>query len=384
LSATSCCSNSTILPALAAPYGTYNSSSSRTRRATTCRLLSSSRDDDDCAAAKQHRLFQQQLAELNEERQFLFGTSEDNDAIDSSPNNQDDDFKVTAEQIIAREVTMTTVSLDDESDQQQQQRMEELKEERQQLYGFSVEEEQAWGRAGGAAHQHHASFMQQIDDARREQEEQQQQSQQIKKDGNLPSSSARIPPPPPPPPPSNNNDPTNTTDTLTHVSSDGRTVHMVDVGHKVATRRTATAETVVVFPDEVLTAFSKQESNDELVGPKGPIFATATLAGIMAAKQTSNLIPLCHPLPLEQVTIDITWSSRNSIVIRCHCRVTHKTGVEMEALTGATVAALTVYDMVKAVSHNVVIASTQLVQKDGGKRRVADKKTATATATARR
>ena len=145
---------------------------------------------------------------------------------------------------------------------------------------------------------------------------------------------------------------------------------MVDVGAKLATRRTAVAETLVVFPDEVLEAFSRQQgtNKNELIGPKGPIFSTAILAGIMASKQTSNLIPLCHPLPLEQVNITIEWRTRNTIAIQCCCRVTHKTGVEMEALTGATIAALTVYDMVKAISHNVEIQHTRILHKDGGQR----------------
>ena len=103
-----------------------------------------------------------------------------------------------------------------------------------------------------------------------------------------------------------------------------------------------------------------------MIGPKGPIFETAKIAGIMAAKRTSDLIPLCHPLPLDRVNIDIQLID-NRAIIECECRVTHKTGVEMEALTGASVAALTIYDMVKAVSHRVEIGSTVLVGKTGGK-----------------
>jgi len=87
-------------------------------------------------------------------------------------------------------------------------------------------------------------------------------------------------------------------------------------------------------------------------------------------RKTSDLIPLCHPLPLDKVQIDITFESSNVVVIHCECRVTHKTGVEMEALTGATVAALTIYDMTKAISHNIRIEQTVLVGKSGGKRNV--------------
>jgi len=103
-----------------------------------------------------------------------------------------------------------------------------------------------------------------------------------------------------------------------------------------------------------------------MVGPKGPIFETARLAGIMGAKKTQDLIPLCHPLPLNYINITIQLVKNEAIII-CECRVTHKTGVEMEALTGASIAALTIYDMVKAVSHRVRIEGTALVSKTGGK-----------------
>jgi len=154
---------------------------------------------------------------------------------------------------------------------------------------------------------------------------------------------------------------------FSHVSEDGREVSMVDVGHKSSTQRVARAQSKVVFPPEVMMAF--EQSNGELIGPKGPIFSTAQLAGIMAAKKTSDLIPLCHPLPLDKVDIRIQLEG-NVATITCECRVTFKTGVEMEALTGATVAALTIYDMVKAVSHRVQIQETVLLSKTGGKRTV--------------
>ena len=108
------------------------------------------------------------------------------------------------------------------------------------------------------------------------------------------------------------------------------------------------------------------DRKQEMIGPKGPIFEIAKIAGIMGAKQTSNLIPLCHPLPLDHVAIDIQLVA-NQAIIECKCSVTHTTGVEMEALMGASVAALTIYDMVKAVSHNVIIGQTVLVSKSGGK-----------------
>ena len=151
---------------------------------------------------------------------------------------------------------------------------------------------------------------------------------------------------------------------FSHLNAQGDGVSMVDVGNKAVTRRTAVARTRVTFPKEVMSAF--QISQSELIGPKGPIFETAKIAGIMGAKRTSDLIPLCHPLPLDRVNIDIRLEG-NAAIIECECRVTHKTGVEMEALAGASVAALTIYDMVKAVSHECRIEETVLVSKSGGK-----------------
>ena len=174
---------------------------------------------------------------------------------------------------------------------------------------------------------------------------------------------------------------TNANDTFSHLTPRGDGIHMVDVGNKVPSRRVAIARTVVIFPPEVVSAFHVIINNNnntnssggncddrkqEMFGPKGPIFEIAKIAGIMGAKQTSNLIPLCHPLPLDHVAIDIQLVA-NQAIIECKCSVTHTTGVEMEALMGASVAALTIYDMVKAVSHNVIIGQTVLVSKSGGK-----------------
>jgi len=107
-------------------------------------------------------------------------------------------------------------------------------------------------------------------------------------------------------------------------------------------------------------------SNDEIASKKGPVFATAIIAGVMAAKKTHELIPFCHPLGLEDCQLGIAVEG-NDVVIDCRCTVQHKTGVEMEALTGASVAALTIYDMLKAVSHEIVIRDTRLMAKTGGK-----------------
>ncbi len=149
--------------------------------------------------------------------------------------------------------------------------------------------------------------------------------------------------------------------TLTHVSADGKP-SMVDVGDKQVTRRRASAQSRVVLPQTVLDALT----GDEIQTKKGPVFATAIIAGVMAAKKTHELIPFCHPLGLEKCDLDIAIEG-NEAVIDCHCQVHHKTGIEMEALTGASVAALTIYDMCKALSHDIVIRDTRLIAKTGGK-----------------
>ena len=139
---------------------------------------------------------------------------------------------------------------------------------------------------------------------------------------------------------------------------------MVNVGDKPVTHRTAHAVAVVSLP-EPLSALLR---DGEIQTKKGTIFQTAALAGVMGAKKTSDLIPLCHPLPLDDCKIEIIPDAAGREVT-IHCRVqTHaRTGVEMEALTGATVAALTLYDMAKAVSHQIEIRQVRLLEKTGGK-----------------
>ena len=154
---------------------------------------------------------------------------------------------------------------------------------------------------------------------------------------------------------------------LSHLDEKNRP-QLVDVGGKAITRRTAHAVSVVELPPPL----ARLLKGHEIVGKKGPIFQTASLAGVMAAKRTSDLIPLCHPLPMEDCAIELhprAAKPDGSIEVEVHCRVavTAKTGVEMEALTGATVAALTLYDMGKAVSHDIVIRDTRLIAKTGGK-----------------
>lgn len=140
---------------------------------------------------------------------------------------------------------------------------------------------------------------------------------------------------------------------------------MVDVGGKGVTRRTAHARAVIGLPREL----AKRLRDGDIATKKGPIFQTAILAGVMAAKKTSELIPLCHPLPLEDCQLEIEPpTARGEVVIHCRVRTHARTGVEMEALTGASIAALTLYDMAKAVSHGIVVREVRLVEKTGGKR----------------
>ena len=151
---------------------------------------------------------------------------------------------------------------------------------------------------------------------------------------------------------------------FSHLDPDGK-ARMVDVQHKVATQRTATARAVVELPADVLQALM---ADGAVRSAKGNVFQTAVIAGIMAAKQTGSLIPLCHPIGLDNCQIDIELDQNNQVVILCTATVFAKTGVEMEALVGASIAALTIYDMCKALSHEIVIRETLLISKTGGKR----------------
>jgi len=148
---------------------------------------------------------------------------------------------------------------------------------------------------------------------------------------------------------------------LSHIDAQNRPT-MVDVSEKQATDRTALARSRVRLPGEITAHIS----GDEITTKKGPVFATAIIAGVMAAKKTHELIPFCHPLGLTNCKVTVELQD-NDVIVDCYCKVHHKTGVEMEALTGASVAALTVYDMLKAMSHDIVITETQLISKTGGK-----------------
>lgn len=148
---------------------------------------------------------------------------------------------------------------------------------------------------------------------------------------------------------------------FTHFDSDGRAV-MVDVTSKPVTEREATAAARVRMQPETLAAIAEGQ-----IG-KGDVLAVARLAGIMAAKRTPDLIPLCHPLALTSVSVDLTLNTEETCVdIAATCKLSGKTGVEMEALTAASVAALTVYDMCKALDKGMQITDLRLTHKRGGK-----------------
>jgi cyclic pyranopterin phosphate synthase len=138
---------------------------------------------------------------------------------------------------------------------------------------------------------------------------------------------------------------------------------MVDVGDKPATLRRALAEARVKLPRAVARALGASGHRTK----KGPVFDTAVIAGVMAAKRTHELIPFCHPLGLENCQVEIEQSRGGELVVRCAVSVHHRTGVEMEALTGAAVAALTIYDMCKALSHDIEIVALRLLEKSGGR-----------------
>lgn len=147
---------------------------------------------------------------------------------------------------------------------------------------------------------------------------------------------------------------------LTHIDDNGA-ARMVDVGEKEVTRRSASAQAVVSMQPQTLSLILSGGM------PKGDVFACARIAGIMAAKRTWELIPMCHPLPIEGIEMEITPISDTDVRIVSTLRCTHKTGIEMEALTAASVAALTLYDMCKAIDRGMVIRDVMLLRKSGGK-----------------
>lgn len=151
-------------------------------------------------------------------------------------------------------------------------------------------------------------------------------------------------------------------DKFSHIDSQNNPA-MVNVSDKEITLRTATARSTVRLTDEIMIGLEA----GELHSKKGPVFQTAIVAGTMAAKKTGELIPLCHPIGLDGCDFSIAVDGI-LVVIECTAHISAKTGVEMEALTGASLAALTVYDMCKALSHDIVISETRLIAKTGGKK----------------
>ena len=149
---------------------------------------------------------------------------------------------------------------------------------------------------------------------------------------------------------------------LTHLDAAGQPA-MVDVSDKQVTARAAVAESRVRFPLEV----ARQLRADALRSAKGGVVDTAVIAGTMAVKRTHELIPFCHPLPIDGCRITVEWAGEQVLRIECTVRSTHRTGVEMEALTGASVAALTIHDMCKALSQRMTIGPTRLLGKRGGR-----------------
>jgi cyclic pyranopterin monophosphate synthase len=149
---------------------------------------------------------------------------------------------------------------------------------------------------------------------------------------------------------------------LSHLNECGQS-QMVDVGQKQLSRREALAESRVRYPE---AAFSNVMAGEL---PKGGILEPARIAGIQAAKRTSELIPMCHPLGLDHVDVKVTAEANGQpvLIVQCQCRTSGRTGVEMEAMTGASVAALTLYDMCKALDKGICIESTRLLAKSGGK-----------------
>ena len=148
---------------------------------------------------------------------------------------------------------------------------------------------------------------------------------------------------------------------FTHINADGD-AHMVDVTEKKVTERTAIAQAYIEMSAQTLAMIVEGKHH------KGDVFATARIAGIMAAKKTSELIPLCHPLMLTKIEVDIVAEPKhNRVKITALCKLSGKTGVEMEALTAASTAALTIYDMCKAVQKDMIITNIHLCEKQGGK-----------------
>nr|WP_262914327.1 cyclic pyranopterin monophosphate synthase MoaC [Tenacibaculum aquimarinum] len=149
---------------------------------------------------------------------------------------------------------------------------------------------------------------------------------------------------------------------FSHINKKG-SPKMVNVSDKKITKRTAIAKATMFLGTEIISHFT----NDELITKKGPVFQTAIIAGIQAVKKTSELIPMCHPLLINGVDVDINIVDTETIEVLCKVTIEGKTGVEMEALTGVNITCLTIYDMCKSISQEMVIKEVKLLEKTGGK-----------------
>jgi cyclic pyranopterin phosphate synthase len=269
------------------------------------RCLNSGKPDP--SGSELHSLYLEQMNEINADRDAIFGPSDP--ALESHDISQ---LAKTYSEAQAQDIE----SIDSHSDEPAAAappawNKEEAYAEREALFQFTSEEKSAWANYSTSnplqMNQHKLHLIKEAL-AHRERVEHASQS--------TAAASSR-------------DQSTNSTSQFTHLSAQQNTISMVDVGNKTPTRRIAKARCTVTFPPEVLSAFSTQPQNKDMIGPKGPIFETARLAGIMGAKKTSDLIPLCHPLPLDRVHVEIELVG-NQAIVECECWVTHKTGVEME------------------------------------------------------
>lgn len=358
---------------------------------TTATTLMNSDTEKSLSAEDQHQIFREQMDELQKERNEMFGSSDhavtndddvpfhNNNNNQMIHNNNDDDEE---ESIYNKGHTNHSNERIKNNNDDSSLISEKQKIQRESMFGFEDDEKIAWSTSGGIHHQYDQEFLKSIEIQRNEYYTDYQSQQRPTEDAVI----------------VDNNINNHKTDhnielnhqLLSHVTNDGTSVQMVDVGEKIGTKRIAIAQSIVSLPPEVIKAFTlynpsllsqeQQDSNNnnnnqsssyELIGKKGPIFTTAKIAGIMATKKTFDLIPLCHPIQLDYINIDIQFNPiiSNDVIIQCTCHVSnHKTGVEMEALIGATITALTIYDMTKAISHHIIIHNTKLIHKSGGKR----------------
>ena len=258
-------------------------------------------DKSDPSGSELHSLYLQQMNEINADREAIFGPSD--------PALENQDISQLAKTYADQEPVQETTSPNSPG-APTEWNADEAYAEREALFQFTSEEKSAWASYSTTSNSQSKMMNEQkmtmIKEALAHRERMEYKAAQ---------SQSNTPP----------------TTQFTHLNPQQNTISMVDVGDKTSTRRIAKARSTVTFPPDVMSAF--QHTQNEMMGPKGPIFETARLAGIMGAKKTSDLIPLCHPLPLDRVHIDIELVG-NRAIVECECRVTHKTGVEMEVSEG--------------------------------------------------